>query len=100
MSGKVHRVKGKKIVKRYKLLPYSEIVEILKEDGLAFFEDTREQPLKKGTIWRAARKLSEMVGETVKYQRVLMRLENGFALEGYLFSVVAPQSQKKKEKRV
>jgi len=98
---KLHRVAGKTVIKRYRLLPYSEIVDILKEDGAVFFEDTREQPLKRGTIWKAARRLSEMIQKKVVAQYVLMKTENGQAgLEGYLFSVVTPQDQVQKEKHV
>ena len=98
MSGKVHRVKGKQIVKTYRLLPYSEILDVLEEDGVAFFEDNPnpKQHLNRGTIWKATRKISQMVGKQVIAERVLMRLNNGAALEGYLFSVANPKFQRKR----
>lgn len=96
MSGKVHRVQGQ-IVRSYRLLPYSEIIEILREDGTAFFEDTPKKPLNRGTIWRAARKLSDLLGEKVVYQRVLMTLPSGVQLEGYLFAVASRQSENQKK---
>ncbi|MEM2946560.1 MAG: hypothetical protein QXI87_09510 [Thermoproteota archaeon] len=87
MSTKVHRVKGLTVVKRYRILPYHELVEILREDGEAFFEDSREQPLKRQTVWKAARKLSELVGRKVRAERALLRFEDGSSIEGYSFSV-------------
>ena len=94
---RVHRVKGKTVVRTYRILPYSELEEILREDGAAFFEDTKEQRLKRGTIWKAARRLSEKLGKKVQTDRVVLRLENGDGLEGYLFSLAQPQSQSLKD---
>jgi hypothetical protein len=85
--GRVHRTKDKIVVKRYRIIPYNELVEILKEDGEAFFEDSLEQPLKRGTVWRAARRLSEMVGKKVRADRALLRVGDESAIEGYSFSV-------------
>lgn len=96
MSERLHRVADMKPVKSYKLLPYSEIVEILKEDGSAFFEDSKEQPLKRGTLWKGARKLSEMTKQPVTAKRVVMRLKSGADMAGYLFSASSPQSQNRK----
>jgi len=100
MSERLHRVGDMKPVKSYRLLPYSEIVEILREDGTAFFEDSREQPLKRGTIWKAARNLSEMMKEPVTAQRVVMRLKSGADMAGYLFSASSPRSRSRRSKRV
>jgi len=87
---KVHRVKDKKaVIKHYKIIPYSELVEVLKEDGQAFFEDSQEEPLKRGTIWRAARRLSELMEKKVVAKKALYRLDNGECLEGYCFYVEA-----------
>ncbi|MEM2849041.1 MAG: hypothetical protein QXI36_02055, partial [Candidatus Bathyarchaeia archaeon] len=63
-SGRVHRIR-EKVVKYYRIIPYSELVEILKEDGEAFFEDTREEPIRRQTVWKAARRLSETLGKKV-----------------------------------
>jgi len=86
--GKVHRVKNRKLlVRHYRIIPYDELVEILREDGAAFLEDSEEQPLKRQTVWRAARKLSEMVKKKVVAEKTILQLENGKSLEGYSFSV-------------
>jgi len=86
---RVHRVKDrKKLIRQYRIIPYSQLVEILREDGAAFFEDSVEQPLKRQTVWRAARKLSEMVKKKVVAEKTILQLENGKSLEGYSFSVV------------
>jgi hypothetical protein len=85
---KVHRVKDKKdLIRYYRIIPYSELVEILKEDGEAFFEDSSEQRLKRQTVWKAARRLSEMLGKKVEVKRALLRVQNGESLEGYAFSL-------------
>jgi len=85
---RVHRVKDKKLlVRHYRIIPYSELVQILREDGEAFFEDSVEQPLKRQTVWRAARRLSEMVGKKVEVKRALLRIQKGESLEGYAFSL-------------
>jgi len=84
---KVHRIKGREVIPRYRVIPYAELVTILKEDGEAFFEDTRKEPLNRQTLWKAAQRLSELVGKKVKVERALLRLENGGELEGYSFSL-------------
>ncbi len=85
-NSKVHRVKDqKKVVTHYKVIPYGELLEILKQDGIAFFEDTKEEPLKRQTVHAAARRLSGMVKQKVVARRSLLELENGRSLEGYLF---------------
>jgi hypothetical protein len=89
MRSRVHRAKGLKVIKSYRIFPYGEIVEILKEDGTAFFEDSQEQPLKRGTVWRAARRLSDLMGRKVLVERVLVKLPSGEELLGYLFGVEA-----------
>jgi len=80
----VHRVKDKnRLVKRYRFIPYDEIVEVIKGGDIAFLEG----PFKRQTVWKAARKLSEMIGKKVKAERTLFRLPDGGSLEGYSFSV-------------
>jgi hypothetical protein len=81
---KVHRVKNQKnLIQYYRIIPYSELVEILRDDGEAFLEG----PFKRQTVWKAGRRLSEMLGKKVTAKRALLRLENGDSLEGYSFSV-------------
>ncbi len=88
MSKGVHRVKDKSRVTRYyNILPYAEIVEILKSGDTAFFEDTREQPLKRQTIWKAAKKLSRMLEKKVVAVKGIMETDNKGKMEGYLFMV-------------
>jgi site-specific recombinase XerD len=97
---RLHRVNDKnRLVRRYKIIPYSELVEILKEDGQAFFENSRKQPLKRQTVWKAAKRVSEMVGKKVDVKPALLRLESGESMEGYSFSLVNQPPQKKKGKR-
>jgi len=86
---RLHRVKDKKrLIHHYRIIPYSELVEILRKDGEAFFEDDKKEPLKRQTMWKAARRLSQLVGKKVVAQRALLRIQNGEALEGYSFAVV------------
>ena len=82
---RVHRVKGN-VIPRYRIIPYKELAQILREDGEAFFEDSHKQSLKRQTVWRAAQRLSEMVGKKVKAERALLRTQTG-ELEGYSFSL-------------
>jgi len=87
-KGRLHRIKDKKkLIHHYRIIPYSELAEILRKDGEAFFEDSVEQPLKRQTVWKAARRLSELLGRKVVAQRALLRTQNGEALEGYSFAV-------------
>jgi len=66
----------------------------LKNDGEAFLEDSDERPLKRSTIWRAAKKLSLALGKNVRYDRSLLRIDGVDVLEGYAFSIEGdPQSQ-------
>lgn len=85
---RVHRVKDKRqLIKHYRIIPYDELADILKEGGEAFFEDSIDQPLKRGTVWRAARRLSEIVGKKVRADKALLKLEDGTLVAGYSFSV-------------
>ena len=86
-TSKVHRVKDrKKLVKLYSSIPYAELADLLKKDDEAFLEG----PVKRQTVWKAAKKLSNMVGKKVIAERALLRLPGEEFLEGYSFSV-APQ---------
>lgn len=79
---KVHRVKNN-LIKHYKLIPYSELEEVLKDDREAFLEG----PFKRQTVWKAARKLSELMGKKVVAKKALLRLKSGESLEGYSFYI-------------
>jgi hypothetical protein len=90
---RVHHVKDKKqVVRRYRTIPYGELVEILGKGDEAFFEDSSEQPLKRQTVWKAARRLSELVGKRVVAERALLRVQDGEAIEGYAFSLAENKS--------
>ena len=90
---KVHKTNEKKLIHHitYRFIPYEELVDVLKDDGEAFLEDSAERPLKRSTVWRAARKLSKMVGRPVHYDRALLKIDDAIALEGYAFSLEEPQ---------
>jgi hypothetical protein len=88
MRLRVHRVEGREVMKVYRLIPYDELAEVLRSDGAAFLESGEECRLKRGTVWRAARRLSELVGKTVRAERALLRFPEGEIVEGYIFSVV------------
>jgi hypothetical protein len=83
---RVHRVKGKTVVRRYRIIPYEELAEVLRRDDEAFLEDA-EGLIKRGTVWKAARRLSELVGHPVEAGRAFLRFENGDGIPGYYFSL-------------
>lgn len=85
---RVYSVKGKNVVRRYRVIPYDELVDVLRRDDEAFLEDGEgELKLKRGTVWRAARRLSELVGKPVRAERAFLRLEDGSVVAGYSFSL-------------
>ena len=70
------------------MIPYEEFAEVLRQDGEAFLEDPEEGPLKRQTVWKAAKKLSKMVGKRIRYDRALFQVDDGeVRLEGYAFSI-------------
>jgi len=72
-------------------IPYTEILEVLEKDGEAFLEANEEYPLKRQTIWKAAKTLSRLLGKTVRYDRSLLRIDGVDVLEGYAFSIAEGQ---------
>uniref|UniRef100_A0A6M3M1L3 Uncharacterized protein n=1 Tax=viral metagenome TaxID=1070528 RepID=A0A6M3M1L3_9ZZZZ len=84
---KIHESKGKKVTRTFIKIPYEAFAEVLKKDGEAFLEDTENDPLKRQTVWKAAKKLSEMVGKKVTYKAGLLDIEEDKVLSGYLFTV-------------
>lgn len=93
---KVHRTNNKQIIKHIKTvsIPYKDIMEVLEKDGEAFLEADKENPLRRQTIWKAAKLLSQRMGKTVRYDRSLLRIDGVDVLEGYAFSIEAdPQAQ-------
>jgi len=85
MSNRVYRTKGKKTFRRFRIFPYEEIADLLRKDGEVFFEDSAEEPLKRQTVWKASRKLSELLGKKAVYERRFLTLKNGDVMAGYLF---------------
>ena len=97
--GRVHRVEDRNsVIRRYRLIPYGELVEVLKDGQTAFLEDSSEQKLKRQTVWKASRRLTVIVGKRVVAEKGFLKLETGANLEGYLFSVVEPESPRLKGK--
>lgn len=87
-ESKIHRVSDRKsLVRSFRIIPYDDLAEILRDDGVAFFESSGEPPLKRQTVWRAARRLSEMMKEQVIAEHCLYNLKDGKQLAGYAFSV-------------
>jgi hypothetical protein len=87
---KVHRVSDKmNFTRHYRKFNYNEIAEILKTGETAFFESTSAQPLKRQTVWKAAKKLSSIVGKKVVAVYGDMKLNGDKEpMKGYLFSTV------------
>ncbi len=86
-NSKVHGIKDNtNIVKCFRVIPYKDLVPLLKKGDLAFLEDDPEDPLKRGTVWKATRRLSELVEKKVVVSRVIYTLKN-ISMEGYLFQV-------------
>lgn len=97
---KVHRTNDKQLIKHIRTvsIPYTDIMEVLEKDGEAFLEADKENPLKRQTIWRAARLLSQRMGKTVRYNRSLFRIDGVDVLEGYSFSIEGdPQARNPSE---
>lgn len=88
MSTKVHPVNGTLIHKVYRKIPYEEIKELLKKDEMAFIEHPDGERLKRQTIHRAARILSNALGKKVTYSEAVMQLGAGKGtIEGYYLEV-------------
>jgi hypothetical protein len=99
---RVHRVKekGKEVIRRYRLIPYEELAAVLRADDEAFLENGEgEYKLKRGTIWRAARRLSEMIGKPVRAERAFLRFEDGTVIEGYSFFVAGKEAGVERQSR-
>ena len=86
---KVHRINNREVIKHIKsvTIPYYEIIEVLEKDGEAFLEADKENPLRRQTIWKAARLLSQRMKKNVRYDRSLLRIDGVDVLEGYAFSI-------------
>ena len=76
-----------KFTRNYGVIDYKAMAETLKTGSNAFVFDSKEVPLKPQTMWKAAKKLSKIVGKKVvaihgKYQE-----DQSDAAVGYLFTV-------------
>lgn len=89
---KVHSSNDGDIILAFRFIPYEEIAQVLMNGEDAFLEQDEERPLKRSTMWKAAKKLSKMVGEKVRYNRALFRIGDIDVLEGYAFSLEPQQS--------
>ena len=83
----------KKVMKHIRsvTIPYKEIMEVLEKDGEAFLESEKENPLRRQTIWKAAKKLSLLMEKPVRYDRSVLRVDGVDVLEGYAFSLEGGQ---------
>jgi len=90
VRSKVHRVENPDdLMIHYRLIPYDEMIPLLKKDGVVFLEG----PFKRQTIWQAARRLSEKVGRKVTASACLLPLKSGEKLQGYVFALEEKESQ-------
>lgn len=83
-------------MKLYRLLPYDELEKTLRADGQAFIENSRDEPIRYGTVWKAARRLSESLGAKVRAERSQLQLRGGESVVGYLLSLEAQRSHGRK----
>jgi len=94
---KVHSLKNAKAVRRYRLIPYDDLANVLRDEGEAFLEG----PFRRQTVWKAARKLESMLGKKIRTETALLRFPGEQeVLEGYSFVVEgseAARSQSQKE---
>jgi hypothetical protein len=86
------------------------LVEILKKDDEAFLEDAEEnskEKLKRATIYKAARRLSELVGHPVRAERAFFRilpdgphaLSQETVIPGYRFLLEKERSEQMRSQR-
>jgi len=97
---KVHRTNNRELIKHIKsvTIPYNEIIKELEQDGEVFLEEDDENPLRRQTIWRAAKRLSSALGKPVRYDRALLRIDGVDVLHGFSFSIEDQRSQDQKDK--
>ena len=80
-KAKIHRVRNEALYKRWKIIPYDELQQVLHEEGKAFVEDINRK-----TAWGAASRLSTRMRKSVKAQAAILEV-NGGKVEGYFFKV-------------
>jgi hypothetical protein len=84
---KVHRTNNKRVLRTFRFVPYDELSDVLKKEGEAFLEDSEDRPLKRQTMYNAAKKLSKMLNRKVLHYRSYLQAEDGTTYEGYLFAL-------------
>jgi hypothetical protein len=101
---KVYRSKGKEVIKRCRVIPYAELTEVLKKDDEAFLEDAEEdskEKLKRATVYKAARRLSVLVGHPVRVEKAFFRIVRGdeeTVIPGYSFSLAKESSRQRRSR--
>ena len=83
---KIHRSKDKKVLRKFRKIPYDEFAKVLKEDGEAFLENPANEPHSRQLAWKAAKTLTKMIGKEVSYKSGVLEVEDK-PLVGYLFTV-------------
>ena len=72
--------------KLYRKIPYDDLLALLRKDEMAFLEHPDGSRLKRQTVHRASRSLSETLGKTVKYCEAVMQVAER-NIEGFLLEV-------------
>jgi hypothetical protein len=81
------------------------LTEVLKKDDEAFLEDAEEnskEKLKRATVYKAARRLSVLVGHPVRVEKAFFRIVEGkkqTVIPGYSFSLAKPSLSEKQSRR-
>ena len=83
----IERLKDKSVFTRhYRKINYEEFASALRAGDAMFYENKKEEPLKRQTIWKAAKKLSILVGKKVVAVYGEKELD-GIKQNGYLFTI-------------
>jgi len=92
------RLKDKSnFTRHYRKIDYEEFATALKNGEYMFYESPENQPLKRQTIWKAAKKLSVLVGK--KIVAIYGEKSNGSEpSKGYLFMVESEPSSANQNK--
>ena len=81
---KVRRVhESDAIIKSWRVIPYPELIQVLKEDGMAFVEDINRK-----TAWGASRRLTALMKNPVTAEVAFFQFKgSNDKAKGYLFKV-------------
>ena len=81
------RVKDKSgFTRHYRKIDYTEFVIALRAGDSMFYENTTDEPIKRQTVWKAAKKLSGIIGKKVVAVYGEKELD-GVKQKGYMFMV-------------